>query len=220
VVRQWLQSHCTRGGKEGGGGRSTHAVTNAFNSFIHTLQSLTQSTRPNPLSILLRTARSIKPTAIPWCRTVLEKLMVAQLVKKLLALYGTQRFTVEFTRAPHPELDESSPTLSHPTSIRWVLLLSHTRLVFFSWDRVRLRPLGTSATNWPTVPAPDDGWWGMWSSRWNEIGRGNRSTRRKPASVPLCSPQIPHNLTWALTRAAAVGSRRLTAWAMAGLIHD
>jgi hypothetical protein len=32
--------------------------------------------------------------------------------------------------------------------------------------------------------------------------------------VPLCSPQIPH-LTWARTRAAAVGSRRLTAWAMA-----
>jgi hypothetical protein len=24
------------------------------------------------------------------------------------------------------------------------------------------------------------------------IGRGNRSTRRKPAPAPLCSPQIPH----------------------------
>jgi hypothetical protein len=24
------------------------------------------------------------------------------------------------------------------------------------------------------------------------IGRGNRSTQRKPAPVPLCSPQIPH----------------------------
>jgi hypothetical protein len=47
------------------------------------------------------------------------------------------------------------------------------------------------------------------------IGRGNRSTRRKPAPVPLCPPQIPHDLTWARTRAAAVGSRRLTAWAMA-----
>jgi hypothetical protein len=47
------------------------------------------------------------------------------------------------------------------------------------------------------------------------IGRGNRSARRKPAPVPLCSPQIPHDLTWARTRAAAVGSRRLTAWAMA-----
>jgi hypothetical protein len=37
------------------------------------------------------------------------------------------------------------------------------------------------------------------------IGRGNRSTRRKPAPVPLWPPQIPHYLTWARTRAAAVG---------------
>jgi hypothetical protein len=34
--------------------------------------------------------------------------------------------------------------------------------------------------------------------------RGNRSTRRKPAPVPLCPPQIPYELTWARTRAAAV----------------
>jgi hypothetical protein len=27
------------------------------------------------------------------------------------------------------------------------------------------------------------------------IGRGNRSTRRKPAPVPPCSPQNPHDLT-------------------------
>jgi hypothetical protein len=47
------------------------------------------------------------------------------------------------------------------------------------------------------------------------IGRGNRSTRRKPAPVPLCPPQIPHDLTWDRTRGAAVGSQRLTAWAMA-----
>jgi hypothetical protein len=32
---------------------------------------------------------------------------------------------------------------------------------------VRLSPLGTLATNWPIVPAPDDRWW-VWSSRWNE----------------------------------------------------
>jgi hypothetical protein len=47
------------------------------------------------------------------------------------------------------------------------------------------------------------------------IGRGNRSTRRKPAPVPLCQQQIPHDLTWARTRAVALGSRRLTAWATA-----
>jgi hypothetical protein len=48
-----------------------------------------------------------------------------------------------------------------------------------------------------------------------KIGRGNRSTWRKLASVPLCPPQILHDPTWARIRAAAVGSRRLTAVAMA-----
>jgi hypothetical protein len=42
------------------------------------------------------------------------------------------------------------------------------------------------------------------------IGRGNRSTRRKPAPVPLCPPQIPR-VARTRTRAAAVGSQRLTA---------
>jgi hypothetical protein len=48
-----------------------------------------------------------------------------------------------------------------------------------------------------------------------KIGRRNQSTRRKPAPVPLRPPQIPHNLVRAGTRAAAVGSRPLTDWAMA-----
>jgi hypothetical protein len=48
-----------------------------------------------------------------------------------------------------------------------------------------------------------------------KIGRGNRSTRRKPTPTPLCLPQIPHDQARARTRAAAVGSQRLTAWAMA-----
>jgi hypothetical protein len=71
----------------------------------------------------------------------------------------------------------------------------------------QLGPLGTAATNRPIVPTPgeyDDG----------EIGgmivRGNRSTGRKPAPVPLCPPQTPHasrTRTWA----AAVGRQRLTA---------
>jgi hypothetical protein len=46
------------------------------------------------------------------------------------------------------------------------------------------------------------------------IGRGNRSTLRKPAPAPLCPPQIPLEQTQAWTRAAVVGSQRLTAWAM------
>jgi hypothetical protein len=28
------------------------------------------------------------------------------------------------------------------------------------------------------------------------IGKGNRNIRRKTAEVPLCPPQIPHDLTW------------------------
>jgi hypothetical protein len=46
------------------------------------------------------------------------------------------------------------------------------------------------------------------------IGRGNRSTRRKPVPLPLCAPQTPH-AAHRRTRAAAVGSQRLTAWATA-----
>jgi hypothetical protein len=46
------------------------------------------------------------------------------------------------------------------------------------------------------------------------IGRRNRSPQRKPAPVPLCPPQISCDLSRIWARAAAVGSRRLTAWAM------
>jgi hypothetical protein len=42
------------------------------------------------------------------------------------------------------------------------------------------------------------------------IGKGDQNTRKKPAPVPLCSPQIPHNISRARTQAAAVGSQRLT----------
>jgi hypothetical protein len=71
---------------------------------------------------------------------------------------------------------------------------------------VHLGPLGTVATNRPIVPALgdyDDGEIG------GMIGRGNRSTRRKPTPIPLCRPQTPH-AAWTRTRAAVVGSQRLT----------
>jgi hypothetical protein len=47
------------------------------------------------------------------------------------------------------------------------------------------------------------------------IGRGNWTTQKNFSPAPLCPPQIAHNLNRARTRAAAVGSRRITAWAMA-----
>jgi hypothetical protein len=77
----------------------------------------------------------------------------------------------------------------------------------------KLGPLGTSATEWPIVPAPGDYDNGEFGGM--NIGRGNRSTRRKPAPAPVCPPQITLNQTRVWTRAAAVGSQRLTAWAMA-----
>jgi hypothetical protein len=73
---------------------------------------------------------------------------------------------------------------------------------------VQLGPLGTAATIRPVVPAPGD--------YDGEIGgvicKGNRITRRKPAPMPLCPPQIPHAARTRI-RAAEVGSQRLTAWA-------
>jgi hypothetical protein len=67
----------------------------------------------------------------------------------------------------------------------WLVLL-----FFYSHSGgVELGPLGTSATEWPIVPATgdcDDGEFGGM-----KIGRGNRSTRRKPALEPLFPPQIP-----------------------------
>jgi hypothetical protein len=47
------------------------------------------------------------------------------------------------------------------------------------------------------------------------IGMGNWSTWRKPAPVPHCPPQTPHDLTGARTWAAAVGSWQLTTSTMA-----
>jgi hypothetical protein len=76
---------------------------------------------------------------------------------------------------------------------------------------VRLSPLGTSATNWPIVPAPDDIDDERGAIGGMRIGRGNRDTWRKPAPVPLRPPQISHDLTWAPSRAAGVGSQQLTA---------
>jgi hypothetical protein len=77
---------------------------------------------------------------------------------------------------------------------------------------VQLDPLSMVATDCPTVPAPGD-YDGEFGGM--KIGRGNRSTRWKPAPAPLCPPQIPLDQSRDRTRAAAVGSQQLTTWAMA-----
>jgi hypothetical protein len=60
---------------------------------------------------------------------------------------------------------------------------------------VRLSPLGTAATIVPLYQSRmiNDGDCGATGGIM--IGKGYRSTRRKPAPVPLCPPQIPHDLT-------------------------
>jgi hypothetical protein len=79
----------------------------------------------------------------------------------------------------------------------------------FFWFRmveggVQLGPLGTSATNWPIVPAPGDYEDGEFGGMM--IDRRNQSKRRKPTPVLLCPPKIPHTAR-KRTRAAAVGSQ-------------
>jgi hypothetical protein len=56
------------------------------------------------------------------------------------------------------------------TNLLWIVSI-HELFFLVSWGGVRLSALGTSATNWPTVPAPDGRWW-AWSSRWNENWQG------------------------------------------------
>jgi hypothetical protein len=88
-------------------------------------------------------------------------------------------------------------------------------LHIFLFSGVGLSPLGTAATSGllykPQMINEGD----CGATGGMKIGRGNRSTRRKPAPAPLCPPQITHDQTRAWTWAAAVGSQWLSAWAMA-----
>jgi hypothetical protein len=62
-----------------------------------------------------------------------------------------------------------------------------------SWGvESKLGPLCTSTIYWPIVLAPDDCEDGEFGGM---NGRGNRSTRRKPAPMSLYPPQIPLDQT-------------------------
>jgi hypothetical protein len=90
-------------------------------------------------------------------------------------------------------------------------LINIRHYFFIIVSGLRLSPLGTAATTGLLYQPQmiDDGDCGEIGGM--KIGRGNQSTRRKPALAPLYPPQIPHDQTRARTRAAAVGSQRLTA---------
>jgi hypothetical protein len=83
--------------------------------------------------------------------------------------------------------------------------------IFFIISGVGLSPLGTATTSGLLYKPQmiDEGDCGAIGGM--KSGRGKQSTRRKPAPAPLCPPQIPLDQTRARTRAAAVGSQRLTA---------
>jgi hypothetical protein len=60
----------------------------------------------------------------------------------------------------------------------------------------------TETAERPGVPDPDDDERGAVGGM---LGKGTRSSGRTSSPVPLCPPQIPHDLTRARTRAAVVG---------------
>jgi hypothetical protein len=92
---------------------------------------------------------------------------------------------------------------------RKIICLTESIIIIISG--MTLSPLGTAATIGLLYQTEiiDDGDCGAIDGM--KIGRGKRSTRRKPAPVPLCPSKIPRDLTQARTRAAAVGNQRLTA---------
>jgi hypothetical protein len=64
----------------------------------------------------------------------------------------------------------------------------------YSWGGMILSPFGTSATNWPIVPAPDDRRWWMWSSRWNENWHGKRKYSENVSQCHFVHHKF--NMTW------------------------
>jgi hypothetical protein len=73
----------------------------------------------------------------------------------------------------------------------------------------------TPATIFQVVPAPGDDVIECGAGGGTRIGRGNWNTKSKPASVPCSPARTQYDLTWNRNRAAAVSSRRLSAWATA-----
>jgi hypothetical protein len=80
--------------------------------------------------------------------------------------------------------------LAGETEVAFCLFLIGIFLNCYSGGAVQLGPLRNAATYRSIVPAPDDYDDGEIGGMM--IGKGNRSTRRKPAPVPLCLPETPH----------------------------
>ena len=88
---------------------------------------------PYLLFIVSRGSQLCTYLLTPWCRVLLEKLTVLQLVKKFPAFHGTRRFITALTSVRHLSLSWTSPNqsiYSRPTSWSSILILStHLGLV-------------------------------------------------------------------------------------------
>jgi hypothetical protein len=96
--------------------------------------------------------------------------------------------------------------------LRNVRRLSRNYLLFFFWF-VRLLALPPLLAYCASL-----GWWWrwLWRSRWNvDWQREPKFSEKTCPSATFVHHKIPHYHARFWTQAAAVGSRRLTAWAMA-----
>jgi hypothetical protein len=72
-------------------------------------------------------------------------------------------------------------------------MLDYFFIFFYNSHGVRLGPLGTAATVWPIIPAPDNRWWWLWSNRWNVNCQGKPKYSEKTCPIAtLCTT----NPTW------------------------
>jgi hypothetical protein len=96
-------------------------------------------------------------------------------------------------------------------SCSWAFLVVKNFFKFWFVRLLALRPLLAyyASLGWL--------WRWLWRSRWNVDWRGKPKFSEKTCPSATFVHKIPHDQTWVWTRAAAVGSWRLTAWAMARL---
>jgi hypothetical protein len=67
-------------------------------------------------------------------------------------------------------------------------MTQHSWAYYFNpWGWVRLSPLGTSATNWPIVPAPDDRW--VWCILWDVNCQGKQECSEETYPNAALSPK-------------------------------
>jgi hypothetical protein len=130
------------------------------------------------LYILIRNCKCLKATRLTKSTTSYERIYdTLRNSREEIIVTSTLSIVLRNSSVLSRSFDGSSQL---PTQLKVFL-----NLYSGGWNQ---GPLGTAATNRPIVSAP-----GYYDDReiGGMIGRGNRTTRRKPAPVPLCPPQTP-----------------------------